>query len=54
MTASLHYRLVVLIACLLLIPGCELIEDITKDWTGGEASFIPTPLEVAERNLQNS
>ncbi len=46
-----HYRLAALVAGLLLISSCELIEDITKDWTGGEASFIPTPMEVAERML---
>jgi SAM-dependent methyltransferase len=46
-----HCRLAALVAGLLLISSCELIEDITKDWTGGEASFIPTPMEVAERML---
>jgi len=52
MKTALHYRLAVLIAGLLVISACELIEDITKDWTGGEASFIPTPVEAAERMLE--
>ena len=29
-----------------------MIQDITKDWTNGEASFIPTPLEVVDRMLE--
>lgn len=52
MSRGPHYRLAVLIAAILLISACELIEDITKDWTGGEASYIPTPMEVAERMLE--
>ena len=39
-------------AAFLLASSCALWEDITKDWTGGEASFIPTPMEVVDRMLE--
>lgn len=36
----------------LLFTSCEVIRDVTKDWTNGEASFIPTPIEVVDRMLE--
>lgn len=39
-------------AAILLVASCSYIEDITKDWTNGEASFIPTPAEVVDRMLE--
>ncbi|MDP6558825.1 MAG: SAM-dependent methyltransferase [Candidatus Binatia bacterium] len=39
-------------AAALLTASCALVEDITKDWTNGEASFIPTPMEVVDRMLE--
>ena len=44
--------LLLLSPAVLLFTSCELIQDITKDWTNGEASFIPTPLEVVDRMLE--
>ena len=44
--------LLLLAATVLLFTSCELIQDITKDWTNGEASFIPTPIEVVDRMLE--
>ena len=44
--------LLLLAPAVLLFTSCELIQDITKDWTNGEASFIPTPLEVVDRMLE--
>ena len=52
MKANLHYHLISLIAAILLGSSCAYIGDITKDWTDGEASFIPTPMEVVERMLE--
>lgn len=40
-----------LLPIMLFAASCSYIEDITKDWTGGEASFIPTPMEVVDRML---
>ena len=48
-----HLRhLASLLAVILLAASCSYIEDITKDWTEGEASFIPTPMEVVDRMLE--
>jgi SAM-dependent methyltransferase len=44
--------LLLLALAVLLFTSCELIQDITKDWTNGEASFIPTPIEVVDRMLK--
>ncbi len=44
--------LLLLAPTVLLFTSCELIQDITKDWTNGEASFIPTPIEVVDRMLE--
>ena len=52
MKTNLHYRFISLIPALLLASSCALWEDITKDWTDGEASFIPTPMEVVDRMLE--
>ena len=36
----------------LLFNSCSAIRDLTKDWTNGEASFIPTPMPVVDRILE--
>ena len=52
MKTNLHYCFISLMTAFLLASSCALWEDITKDWTGGEASFIPTPMEVVDRMLE--
>ncbi len=44
--------LLLLAPAVLLFTSCDVIRDLTKDWTNGEASFIPTPLEVVDRMLE--
>jgi len=44
--------LLLLAPTVLLFTSCDFIQDITKDWTNGEASFIPTPIEVVDRMLE--
>ena len=44
--------LAALLSIILLAASCAVIQDLTKDWTDGEASFIPTPMEVVERMLE--
>ncbi len=47
------FRFLPLLApAVLLFNSCEVIRDVTKDWTNGEASFIPTPIEVVDRMLE--
>ncbi|MFQ5902250.1 MAG: SAM-dependent methyltransferase [Candidatus Binatia bacterium] len=41
-----------LVAAVLLATSCSVVQDLTKDWTNGEASFIPTPMEVVDRMLE--
>ena len=52
MKTNPHYCFIFLMAAFLLASSCALWEDITKDWTGGEASFISTPVEVVDRMLE--
>lgn len=53
MKGPMRYLLsLLLLPIMLLAASCSYIEDITKDWTGGEASFIPTPMEVVDRMLE--
>ena len=44
--------LLLLAPAFLLSPSCSVIQDLTKDWTNGEASFISTPMEVVDRMLE--
>ncbi len=46
------HSLLLLAPAVLLFTSCDVIRDLTKDWTNGEASFIPTPLEVVDRMLE--
>lgn len=51
--AKLHW-LTCVSAAALLLPSCDFVDDLTKDWTNGEASFVPTPIEVVDRMLELS
>lgn len=44
--------LISLMATILLVTSCDFVDDLTKDWSNGEADFIPTPMEVVDRMLE--